>query len=30
VRLLNETIKPETLKALFTRAGGEFVDHSEF
>lgn len=30
VHFLKDTIKGETLKALFTRAGGEIIDRSEF
>jgi hypothetical protein len=30
VRFLKDTIKGETLKALFTRAGGEVIDSAEF
>jgi hypothetical protein len=30
IHFLKDTIKPETLKALFTRAGGEFIDGREF
>lgn len=30
VHFLKDTIKPETLKALFTRAGGEFINPSEY
>ena len=30
VRLIKDSVKSETLKALFTRSGGEVIDSSEF